>query len=103
MNRKGFTLVELLATILILGFIAGIGAFAYTKIIGNSETRVYEAYEKTMQAEAMQYIINHPEFAPKNGTLFYYYIADIGINPINNPKNMFSGFSNTSYCILQGN
>ena len=42
MNNKGFTLVELLATILILALLIGIGTYSITTIINNAKDRNYQ-------------------------------------------------------------
>lgn len=42
MNNKGFTLVELIATIVILAIVMGIGAYSITAIIENSREKDYE-------------------------------------------------------------
>lgn len=41
-NNKGFTLVELIATIVILSIIMGIGTYSITKIIKDSKEKDYE-------------------------------------------------------------
>ena len=42
MNRKGFTLVELLATITILGLVVTIGGISISGIINNAKNKEYE-------------------------------------------------------------
>jgi len=41
-NDKGFTLVELIATLVILALVMGIGAVSITKVIENSKKKDYE-------------------------------------------------------------
>lgn len=41
-NNKGFTLVELIATILVLGIVASIGGIAITKTISSSKQKNYD-------------------------------------------------------------
>ena len=65
-NNSGYTLIEVLAVIVIISLIAGVGALAYTSIIRSSEDKAYETYERTMHTEIMSYIINHVAQAPKN-------------------------------------
>ena len=89
MNNRGLSLVELLAVIAIIGFIGGIGAVAYNMIIRQSETRVYEAYEKTMHAETMQLLVNNVQLLPKAEatTPKRFTLSDIKIEAIKNPRN----------------
>lgn len=42
LNRKGFTLVELIATILILALVVGIGSYTITQIIKGSKEKNYQ-------------------------------------------------------------
>ena len=87
MNNRGFTLVELLATIVIIGLIGGIGAVAYSMIMRNSENRVYEAYESTMHAETLQLLANNPQLLPHGTTEKLFTLSQIKIDDINNPRN----------------
>ena len=96
MKNKGFTLVELLATIVIITLIGGIGAIAYTNIIRQSETRVYEAYESTMHAETLEILAKKPELLPKNNQTKRFSLTDIKIDPIKNPRNI-SDLCTSSY------
>lgn len=59
MNKKAFTLVELLATIVIIAMLAGIAAISYTSLINKADTTVYEAYEDTMYSEAAYKLTMH--------------------------------------------
>ena len=42
MNRKGFTLVELLATLVVLAIVMSIGTYSIINIINNSKEKTYE-------------------------------------------------------------
>ncbi len=86
-NKNGFTLVELLAVIVILGLIAGVGVLAYTSIIDSSKIKVYESYEHTMHAETMELLGKHVELLPKKNKTKRFSLTDIKIEPINNPRN----------------
>ena len=61
MNKKGFTLVELLATIVIIALLAGIATVSYTSIVKQSSDRVFESYESTMHAEAVYKMTMHAD------------------------------------------
>lgn len=55
MNKKGFTLVELLAVIIIMALIMAFAFPAITSIINNNNQKKYEAYEKSMTEYAKAY------------------------------------------------
>ena len=93
MNKKGFTLVELLATLSILSFITGIAVMAYTSIVESSKLRSFKTYEKTMYAETVAtlteatYDPSKADMFPSNHETKHFTLTDIGIEPFNNPRN----------------
>ena len=93
MNKKGFTLVELLVTLAILSIVTGIAIIAYTSIVEGSKSRVFKNYEKTMHSEAMSYLVEaatDPTKAshfPRNGQTIRLSIEDLGIEKFKNPIN----------------
>lgn len=48
MNNRGFTLVELLATIIILSIIVGVGVMTYTNYLDSSKERTEEVFKKNI-------------------------------------------------------
>ena len=86
MNKRGFTLVELLAAIVILALISGIGVVAYTSIVSKSETKVFDAYMDTMHAETILYLSNNPGEMPANGANKNISLSVLKVDPIHNPK-----------------
>ncbi len=59
MNKKGFSLVELLAVIVILGIIASIAIVSYNALINQTETKSYKNYESSMKSSATMYILDN--------------------------------------------
>lgn len=51
--KKGMTLVELLAVILILGMLAGLAVLAYNSIVNTSKDQMYEQAEESMISAAV--------------------------------------------------
>lgn len=49
LNNKGFTLVELIATIVILALVVGISSYSITSIISNSKEKDYELLVKEIK------------------------------------------------------
>lgn len=60
MNKKGFTLVELLAVIVILAVIAGIAVISYNGITNETKKKVFTNYEASMVNTSKIYYIDHP-------------------------------------------
>ena len=93
MNKKGFTLVELLAALGILALIMGIAAVTYTSIVDSSKTRAFKAYEKTMYGQAMELLVEsitdttRPSLIPRNGQSIRLSLSDLQIDPFINPRN----------------
>lgn len=78
-NNYGFTLVELLATIVVIGLLASIGVVAYTNIIKRSQDVVFQEYQDTMKVEAEYYLIDHDI---SNTTIS---LSDLNMEKIKNP------------------
>ena len=55
MNKKGFTLVELLATIVIMALIMTMAFPSIQRLITNNDKQKYSSYEKSMQEYAKAY------------------------------------------------
>lgn len=87
LNKKGFTLVELLAGVVIVGLIMGIGLVSYSSLIGESRNRVYENYMDTVHDELEMYFIENPIEIPNDGNTLKLYLHNLEISPIINPDN----------------
>ena len=57
-NRKGFTLIEILAVIIIIGIIAIIAIPSISKYLNSSKDSTYSSYERSMEAAAKNRIID---------------------------------------------
>lgn len=58
-NKKGFTIVELLAVIAILGILFAIAVPAVTKYLDFAEDEVYKEYEDAMATSAENYLLEN--------------------------------------------
>ena len=67
MNKKGFTLVELLAVIVIIALLSSIAAVSYTTFVNSTRDRVYKTYEDTIKSAAEMYLIDNPGEIPGVG------------------------------------
>lgn len=66
-NRKGFTLLELLAVIIILGILMGLAYMGVSGYIRSSNDALYEDYEKNISTGATNYLIDHTGSLPLEG------------------------------------
>lgn len=91
MNKKGFTLVELLGALVILVIISSVAVISYRVVMANSKERVYKTYEQTMYSETVTLLSTHPELMPANGSskkyTLSYMLSNGYIEQIHNPDN----------------
>ena len=57
-NRKGFTLIELIAVIIIIGVISSIAIISITQYLTRTKDTVFSSYEKSMVAATQNKIVN---------------------------------------------
>lgn len=57
-NNKGFTLVEILAVVVILGILTGVAVPAVSHFIGKSRQKSYEMMEESLYEAAKNYVMN---------------------------------------------
>ena len=75
MNRKGFTLVELLAVIVIIAIIGGIGFISINYLFGVSEEEFYENLENNIMLAGSEYFLDHRRELPVGN-----YMSEVSIN-----------------------
>lgn len=67
-NEKGFTLVELLGVIVILGLLMAIGIAAVTKYVQKGRTQAYDTMFTSTYDAAQNYIMEFNPFETSNAT-----------------------------------
>ena len=73
MNNKGFTLVEIIAVVAILGLLAIITTPAYETISNNIKTRNYESKKNTIKSQTLSYVEKYFKDKVYDGTNSYNY------------------------------
>ena len=69
MKNKAFTIIELLAVLVILGVIASITVVGMSNSVNNSRKKAYEAHEETLKRAAQSYLLeNDTEMPDTAGT-----------------------------------
>ena len=67
MNKKGFTMLELLAVIIILSILMTIGYMAVSQYLGQAYDATYSDFEENIEAGAANYLIEHTGSIPNEG------------------------------------
>lgn len=77
MNNKGFTLVELLAVIIILSLLALLASTSVSKIVKDSKTDLYDTQIKLIQSAAEAWGADNLYDLPEAGTCKYLTLFDL--------------------------
>lgn len=68
LNNKGFSLIEILAVVAIMGIMSGLAVAAYTGYQDKVQHDSYKAMESAAHAAAQNYIQQYGIVIPSNGT-----------------------------------
>ena len=77
MKKNGFTLVELLVTILIISLISGLCVVTYTHLFNRSNPLFYRAIEENIELAANDYILDHRDRTPLGDELSEISLGDL--------------------------
>ena len=66
-NKKGFTMLELLAVIIILGILVTLAYMGVSQYLDRTKSAVYEDYEKNITDGVTNYLIDHTGYIPLEG------------------------------------
>lgn len=67
MNKKGFTLIEIISVITIMGILMGIAIAGTSRYLDKTRNQAYEALEETLHSAAENYIIDRGVLVPATG------------------------------------
>lgn len=77
LNKKGFTLIEILATVTILGILSGVAVIATSRYLDKARNDSYKAMEESSYVAAQNYLQKHNPVIPvfterrKNNTVTF--------------------------------
>ena len=77
MNRRGFTLVEVLVTIVIIALLSGIGIVSYRSLFGLGEENYYESVENDVLLASNDYFTDHRDQLPVEGQYVKISLAEL--------------------------
>ena len=90
-RRKGFTLLEVITTVVILGLVALIAVPTVNRIINNSKRNLYKQQEKKLIDAAKEYLVDNSSLLPTSSKPVYIRVQQLQYNnyldlgPIINP------------------
>ena len=67
MNKKGFTMVELMAVIIILGILMSLAYMGVSQYLRRARNATYEDFEENIRTGATNYLIDHTGYIPEVG------------------------------------
>ena len=106
MNKKGFTMIELMATITLLGIMSTLAVVSVSKYLNKSKKAVYRDYEDTLKNATTNYFLDHtgllPEINDVRGTkvLATTLVNEGYLENMKDPKNNSLYCNNSSYVIV---
>lgn len=59
MNKKGFTMIELLAVIVIMGILSTVAIISVSRYLNKANNSSYETMIKTLYEESQNYLMDH--------------------------------------------
>lgn len=68
MNKHGFTLVELLATIVIIGILSTVAVVGTTKYLEYTRNKTYDSYVETLENATKNYLEDNTSEIPEVGS-----------------------------------
>lgn len=105
MKNKGFTLIELMATITLLGILVTLGIVSVSKYLQQAREGAYTDFEKTLKSAATNYLIDHTGSIPDAGGKLVIDAeklrCDGYITPMKDPKNSDRFCNTTSYVVVE--
>lgn len=106
MNKKGFTMIELMAAITLLGIMSTLAVVSVSKYLNKSKKTVYRDYEDTLKNATTNYFLDHtgllPEINDVSGTkvLATTLINEDYLENMKDPTNKSFNCNNNSYVIV---
>ena len=107
MNKKGFSLVELLAVIIILVILVTLGYAAVSSYIGDAHDTTYESFESSLVDGATNYLLEHSGNIPNEGESLVIdtakLICDGYVDELIDPRDETKTCNLNSYTIVKRN
>lgn len=107
MKNRGFTLVELLATITILGILSSLAYVGVSHYLLDTKKKTYEVFEKDIEIGAENYLIEHSSKLPKVNETVIINVSkltnELYVENLKDPINKSKNCNDNSYVIIKRN
>lgn len=106
-NKKGFTMIELLATIAIMGVLATIAVVSMSKFINHTKDTTYQEFEETLKDSTANYLLYNTGLIPDVGGSYKVMASQLTsegyLDNLTDPQDKTATCNSNSYIIVKRN
>lgn len=106
-NEKGFTMIELLATITILGVLSTLAVVSMNSVTKHAKNATYQEFEETLKDSTANYLLYNTGLIPDVGGSYKVMASKLTsegyLDNLTDPQNKTANCNNNSYVIVKRN
>ena len=106
-NKKGFTMIELLATITILGVLSTLAVVSMNSVTKHAKDATYQEFEETLKDSTANYLLYNTGLIPDAGGSYKVMASKLTsegyLDNLTDPQNKTANCNNSSYVIVKRN
>lgn len=106
-NRKGFTIIELLATIAIIGVLSTLAIVSMNSVTKHAKNATYQEFEETLKDSTANYLLYNTGLIPDVGGSYKVMASKLTsegyLDNLTDPQNKTANCNNNSYVIVKRN
>ena len=106
-NKKGFTIIELLATITILGVLSTLAVVSMNSVTKHAKNATYQEFEETLKDSTANYLLYNTGLIPDIGGSYKVMASKLTsegyLDNLTDPQNKTANCNNNSYVIVKRN
>lgn len=106
-NKKGFTIIELLATIAIMGVLSTLAVVSMNSVTKHAKNATYQEFEETLKDSTANYLLYNTGLIPDVGGSYKVMASKLTsegyLDNLTDPQNKTANCNNSSYVIVKRN